>query len=100
MRSKIKSTASKIPLIKEQIHKILNEIIENKITIENVRCKELDVKSNLKEIKSLRNNAIAERISLSKELDTVRVYIIITYCDSFLLVLIHKIITIHYIQLG
>jgi len=77
MRSKIKSVADKIPLIKEKISKILNDIIENKITIENVMCKEMDIKSNLKEIKSIRNNAIAERISLSKELDTVKVCIII-----------------------
>ena len=73
MRIKLKSIATKIPLLKEQIHKILNEIIENKISLDNVRCKEFDKKSNLKEIKTLRNNAIADRIYLSKELDSVKV---------------------------
>ena len=51
----------------------LYEIIENKIQLDNVKYKEMERKSNLKEIKAQRNNVIAERISLSKELETVKV---------------------------
>jgi hypothetical protein len=73
MRVQIKSLATKIPLIKEQIQKYLYEIIENKIQLDNVKYKEMERKSNLKEIKAQRNNVIAERISFSKELETVKV---------------------------
>jgi chromosome segregation ATPase len=72
MRVKLKQFATKIPLIKEQIQKYLYEIIENKIQLDNVKYKEMEKKSNLKEIKAQRNNVIAERISLSKELETVK----------------------------
>jgi hypothetical protein len=73
MRINIKSIASKVPLLKEQIEKILIEIVENKIALDNLKYRESEKKSNLKEIKTQRNNVIAERISLSKELETIKV---------------------------
>lgn len=72
MRIKIKQLATTIPLIKEQIQKYLYGIIENKIQLDNVKYKEIEKKANLREIKAQRNNVIAERISLSKELETVK----------------------------
>lgn len=73
MRVNIKLIAAKIPLLKEQIQKVLIEVIENKITLDNLKYKESEKKTNLKEIKTQRNHVIAERISLSKELETIRV---------------------------
>jgi hypothetical protein len=73
MRVNIKLIAAKIPLLKEQIQKVLIEVIENKITLDNLKYKESEKKTNLKEIKTQRNHVIAERISLSKELETIKV---------------------------
>lgn len=73
MRVNIKLIAAKIPLLKEQIQKVLIEIIENKISLDNLKYRESEKKSNLKEIKTQRNHVIAERISLSKELEIIRV---------------------------